>query len=310
MKRILITIACLCSCIFCKAQTCDVPISVAFNEEAENMPQAAMNIMANKFRQILSVNGITGDLDFDQIALVPRYDVIDKHIIAGPPAQIVYNLAVNVIIKDIQENRIFSSCSIDIDAVGQNETKALIDGVKQIPLHSDKIQSCIDEARRKIIAYYDKNYTIIAQKANTLSKLKKYDEALYHIMSIPECCKSYSEAMDCAISIYKDLTDRNGKILLMKAQAIWAAGNNDEAARQAAEILVKIDPDASCYGKASELLNEIKSKSSKNAPWNFEMKKFDVKVDLRKREIEAARAVGVEYGKGQQRTTTNLMFVR
>jgi hypothetical protein len=310
MKKLYIFIACLCSIVFCKAQGCDVPISVAFNEESENMPEQAMNVMANKIRQILTANGVTGDLNYDQFVLIPRYDVIDKHIVAGPPAQIVYNLAITITIKDLSENKIFSTCSIDVDAVGQNETKAFIYGINRMSENTPQIQSCIDKARTKIVSYYDEHYNTIIQKAKMLAGLKKYDEALYHVISIPECCKSYSKAMKEAISLYKSYSDRNGEILLMQAKAIWAAGNNDEAAAKAAELLVQIDPEASCYGKANALLNEIKKKSSKNEPWNFEMKQYSDKIDIQKQQINAARAVGVAFGKGQKQTTTNLMFVR
>lgn len=310
MKKILLFVFGLCSTAIVYAQNCDIPLIIAFNEETENMPEASRNILANRLKQVLTSNGITGNMTIDQFALIPRYDVIDKHVTAGPPPQVTYNLSFTFAIKDLCEDRVFSTCNIDVDAVGENETKAFINGVRQISASSSQIQKCMEMARAKIVSFYDRNYDIIVKKVNALAELKKYDEALYHIMSIPECCKSYSNAMILAVSLYKNYADRNGKILLMKAKAIWGSGNNDEAAKQAAELLTKIDPDASCYSEAETLLNEIKAKASKNQPWNFEMQIYRDQISIEKQKMDAARAVGVAFGKGQKQTTTNLMFVR
>ena len=58
-----------------------------------------------------------------------------------------------------------------------------------------------------------------------------------------------------------------------------------------------------------KLMNEIKSVVKEN--WDFEHKqKYKDEIELRRALIEAARAVGVAYGNGQQPTTTNLMWLR
>lgn len=310
MKRLLFFIQLLCTSAFMMAQECDLPLSVAFSTESEQIPQAAERAIANKLKQILTQNGVSGTLEFEQFALVPKFEFLDKHIVAGPPVKHVYNLSITLEIRDTQENTLFSTYTTDINAVGENETKAYMAAVRQIAPQSQQIKDFISRGRAKITAYYNKNYQRIIQKARLLSKMNKNEEALYHIMSIPECCSGYASAMEEALSIFQTHIDREGERLLMKARAIWAAGHNDKAAAEAAYLLTRIDPSSKAYSQANALLGEIKEKSSKNAPWNYEMQVYKDAVSLQQQRIEAARAVGVAFGKGQQQQTTNLMFVR
>ena len=310
MRRLLIIIQLLCATTFMMAQECDLPICVAFSTESEQLPQAAERAIANKLKQILTQNGVSGVLEFEQFALVPKFEFLDKHIVAGPPVKHVYNLSVTFEIRDTQEGTVFATYNTDLNAVGENETKAYMAAVRQIAPQSQQIKDFISRGRTKITAYYNKNYQRIMQKAQLLSKMNKNEEALYHLMSIPECCDGYATAMEEALTIFQVHIDREGEKLLTKARAIWAAGNNDKAAADAAYLLTQIDPSSKAYKQASALLGEIKEKSSKNAPWNFKMQVYKDAVSLQEQRIEAARAVGVAFGKGQQQQTTNLMFVR
>ena len=312
MKKIILFMFCMFITFGCIAQNCDLPISIAFSQENESIsiPESAKNILVDKLHQVLTANGISGNMDFDQFALVFDCHIVDKHVVSGPPINIVYNLSFTFKVVDTYEKTVFSTYSIDVDATGENETKAFISGVKQIKTKNQNIENFIDQARLKIIAYYDKNYNRIIQKAKVLSDMNKYDEALCHVMSVPECCEKYSVAMKIALPIYRKYIEREGNILLRKAEAVWASKNNDEGASEAASLLIQIDPDASCYGKAKLLLNEIKNKSSKSEPWNFIMKQYDDSVSLENQRISAARAVGVAYGQGQRNQTTNLMFLK
>ena len=293
-----------------KAQTCDLPISIAFESyDVEHLTVQTRQQVVNKLKQMLTQNGVAGNMYYSQFVMVPHFSEIDKHILAGPPAKVVLNLNVTLEIKELNEGVVMSAYSTDVNGVGNNEAKAYAQAVRQIGSGSSDVKRFIDGARSKIVSYYDRNSANIMKKAQMLAATQQYDEALYHLMAVPECCNSYDQVAKTAIAIYQIRIDREAQQLLLKAQAIWAAGNNDKAAMQAAAILVQIDPDAKCYPEASKLLAEIKKKSSA-APWNFEMKKFDAQVDLEKQRIEAAKAIGVAYGNNQQATTTNLVFAK
>lgn len=310
MRRLLFFIQLLCVSAYMMAQECDLPLSVAFSTESEALPVSTQRALANKLKQILTQNGVSGILEYEQFALVPKFEFLDKHIVAGPPVKHVYNLNVILEIRDTQESTLFSTYSTEVNGVGENETKAYMSAIRQIGPQSRQIKDFISRGRAKITSYYDKNFQRIIQKARLLSKMNKNEEALYHLMSIPECCSGYAAAMEEALSIFQTHIDREGEKLLMKARAIWAAGNNDKAAADAAYLLTQIDPSSKAYPQASKLLEEIKQKSSKNAPWNFKMQVYKDAVSLEGQRIEAAKAVGVAFGKGQPKEKNNFMFVR
>lgn len=293
------------------AQTCDLPISIAFeNDETAQLPASVRQQIVSKMKQLLTANGVAGDIRYSQFVLIPHVNTVDKHVVAGPPAKVVMTLNVNLDIRDTSEGTVMSTYSTDVNAVGNSETMTLMQGVRQIASGNSDVKAFVETARSKIVDYYDRNSKNIMKKAQTLAGTDHYDEALYHLMSVPECCVSYDEVSEMAMTIYQLRADREGQKLLTEAQAIWAAGNDEDAAVRAAELLSQIDPDAVCYNKALQLLGEIQKKSSTKAVWNVEMKKFDAEVDIRKRKIDAAKAIGVAYGNGQQPQTTNLVFAQ
>jgi hypothetical protein len=311
MRKLITTTFLLCASMVIVAQECDLPLSIAFAKDSEHIPTSVQRSLANKLKQVLTQNGVSGDFYYEQFALVPKFEVVDKHVVPGPPPKYVYNLTLYLEIRNTTENNVFAMSSLEINTVGENETKAYMGAVRQIAPQSSQIKSLISMGRKKIQTYYDKNYQRIIQKAQQLSGMNKNEEALYHIMSIPECCSGYQVAMKEAQAIFQKYTDRNGEQLLMQAKAIWAAGNNEKAAREAAYLLTQIDPSSKAYKEAGALLNEIKEKSSANAPWNFKLKVYNDAVSLEQQRIEAAKAVGVAFGEGQpDYMSSDLIFVR
>ena len=97
--------------------------------------------------------------------------------------------------------------------------------------------------------------------------------------------------------------------LLTRARALWAAGQDQNTAYEVCSLLAQIDPDAACYADAAKLMTEVKRQVRSDI--DFEMRqKYNDQVKIERERIAAIRAIGVAYGKGQQPTTTNLMFLR
>lgn len=65
---------------------------------------------------------------------------------------------------------------------------------------------------------------------------------------------------------------------------------------------------SSCEGEAKALYNEVKQKVTSD--WDFENReKYKDEAGLKKQRIEAARAIGVAFGNGQQPVTTNITWL-
>lgn len=312
MKKIIVLFCfwgSLCS-VGIRAQDCEVPIGIALPAQPELVPTSARVYLINKMRQMVTANGITADDAGSQFYLSAKIDMLDKHIIPGPPVQHSYTLQVTFLMVDNVDEKIFSSEAVEVKAVGTNETKAYMDGIRRINVKNPDIQSFLAEGKQKIIRYYDENYPKILSNAQAQSERMQYGTSLKLALSIPPCSKGYEQALQSATQSFQKFVDQQCKMLLAKARSAWAAQQNAAGASEAGKYLSQIFPDAVCYPEAIALYNEIK-KEIKNDKV-FEMKQYDNSVSLEKQRIEAMKEIGVAYGKGQKEKndTTNIMWIK
>ncbi len=290
------------------AQDCELPIAVAFKTAAQPVPNSTQRVIGNKLRQLLSANGVSGTLDFHTFAIVPEFEVLGKSVTPGPPKQIVYQLMLTLKVMNVEDGVVFSSYSTDMDGVGTSEAAAYGDAVKRLSPKNQEIKHFIYEAQDRIIDYYNKNAERTLAKARMLMQTRKYDEALYVLMCIPECTQGYDAAMQMMTEVWQARVNVEGMKLLTRAQAIWGARTDSEAAIEAANLLAQIDPESNSYAAAGELMREIKAKAEKNTPWDIGLKVYEDNVSLEKQRIDAAKEVAIAYGQNQQQQTNYTIF--
>lgn len=305
MKRLFFICLILQTAVFnLSAQNCNIVIDVIVPEQIAPLPEACRGVLQRKLNMIATQNGaIMGGVT--PFYLTADVELLNKQILSGSPTKIMNEIGVTLSVIDINDGKIFTSTFLDIKAIGNNETKAYIDGINRINTHSPIIANFIEDSKSKIVAYYDNNYQIIIQKAEYLASMRKYDEALSHMMSIPECCKGYQSVISSALTIYSKYIDHQGAYNLEQAKRIWYANQNSMGGAAAGVYLSEIDPDAACYKNAQSLYTEIKNICGDEC--TLYMKEHDDKVKLESQRIEAMRAVGVAYGNGQKERTTNLI---
>lgn len=308
MKNIL-TVMCLWAATSVCAQDCVIPISIQLDEEFSNIPPAASTVLYNTLTRIATEEGLTSDASMTPFVLTAHCDVLDQSNLPGPPIQNVYNLGVTFYVADTQTQKKFTSAYIQLNGVGTGETKSYINAFRTLNAHNKEIKNLIARGKKNMIQYYDTQYLNIMREARRLESLQKYEEAMSLALSIPVCSKGGDEASDYSLALYNKHLDRMNLFLLNKARTVWAAGQDAEAAREVCAMLACIDPDAACYAEATKLMKEIKGQVRSDI--DFEMReKYHDAIVLEKERIATAKAVGVAFGKGQQPTTTNLMWLK
>ena len=97
---------------------------------------------------------------------------------------------------------------------------------------------------------------------------------------------------------------------MSKTTAVWNSGQDLGTAREIIPFVSSIDPDASCYPEAKELMNAVSKrvKELDEREWNTMQTQLSREYDLEKRSIEAARAVGVAYGSQQPNVEYKLLW--
>lgn len=309
MKKIYsIIVAALMSATMIAAETEYLPISVYALDESENFPAGAKAMIENKLTQLLTQNGVAGMDYLGQFILTVSTTPLDKDVIPGPPMKISEKMEMNLYIVDAYAKTIFSSTSITVRGLGETENKCYLNAISHMPLQTPQMAQFIKDGKAKIIEYYDHEAEAMLKKAHYLAQQKKYEEALSIVTLIPQQSKHYDAALAAGLDIYQMYIDNECAKNLASARQAWAAEQNTKGAYAAGEFLANILPDAGCYDEAMDLYKEIKGKVLDD--WKFEMKKYQDGIDIQKLQIDAARQVGVAYGRHQPAQTTSIEFLR
>lgn len=291
------------------AQDCVLPISIALDEDFSNIPLAATKVAHNTLNRIATANGLTTESPTTPFVLTMHCDVLDKSNLPGPPIKTLYNLGVTLYLADTYTQKKFATTYFELKGVGTGEVKSYINAFQKLTANRNDIIEMMEVGKQKMLSYYDSQYENIIKEAKRLVSIQNYEEALMSVLSIPICSKGGEAAAKYALSIYSKYLDRMNLLLLNKARALWSAGQDQQIAFEVCYLLSQIDPEAACYNDASKLMSEVKGQV--RADIDFEMRqKYTDAVELETKRIEAARAVGIAFGKGQQPTTTNLMWLK
>lgn len=267
--------------------------------------------MKIRLERIITTNGIGGFSYDKRFVLTAKIVEMSKNFVPGTPPIYNYDLEVTFMIGDIVDGTLFSSHSVEIKGAGNTVNKAYLTAIKSIKDKSSEYQEFLSKAKDKIMEYYNSKCDFYLKEAATYASKNEFESAIATLTSIPEVCKEcYDKAMDAVAPIYQKQIDRQCKILMNEAQNAWNKSQNVSGASEAAIFLGQIDPSSSCYKEASTLSNSIgkRIKELDQREWEFKLKEQKDEVDIRKATIQAARDIGVAYGKNQPKTVTYVRY--
>lgn len=283
-----------------------IAIAAYVPQQIDKMPEAARTTLSNKINQMASLNGLGGIPNKERFILTANVVMLDKEITPTAPPKHLYNLEVTFYIGDGIEGTKFASHSVEIQGIGDNETKAYIAALSQIKTKGPQYQVFLDEGKRKIIEYFNSRCDFILKEAQTLASQQKFDAAIAKLVAVPEVCKEcYEEAMDAVAPIYQKQIDLKCTELLSKANGIWSATQDQEGAKQAVAILQTVDPQSKCFKESQDMVgymySEIKQRIKELDQREFELRQKEQQdaVSLERARIKAARDIGVAYGENQ-----------
>ena len=273
--------------------------------EKSKLPEEAKTQLEIKLKQIASSYGMACSNTNPRFIITADISITTKDIIAGPPQQVSQNMDITLFVGDAIDNKIFSNIVISTNGVGTNVNKALIDAIKSINPKNKDIQSFIEDSKNKIINYYDTQCDFIIKDAETLAKRENFDEAIYKLALVPEVCKEcYFKTADIIATLYQQKIDADCKSKLSKSKLIWSGQQNIKQAEEVIAIISEINPNASCYSATISFTNEItnKIKADEKARLELALKKYNDKMQLEKKRIDAYKEIAVEYAKNQSKT--------
>lgn len=300
MKRLISLIAFVVNmALTTYAQNNEIQLYLYAPNQVENIPDASMEYLINNLSSAVTADGLAAQNEYmTQFILIPKVNVASKSIITNTQTQVVLNIDISLQVVDGMSGTLYASSIVNVKGVGTNETKAYNSAFRSINKNQQQIVLLVKAAKQKILSYYEAEADNIIKKANLLAAKNNYEEAFYLLSMIPSQCSKFDASISAGLSLWEKYKVYSCNTNLAKAEAIWVSGQDYNAAIRATEYLCQILPDSDCYAKARQLYNEIKKKVGDL--WKYEMKQYNTEAELKKAKIQAFRAIGVAYGKGQQ----------
>ncbi len=310
MKKTILTAAIfIIGCLIARAEDCELHLMVAQVEQGEQVSEATNNTLMSRLISAVTATGVTASADYNQFLITGRFSHIYQDVVAGPPMQHVLHTDLTIYVADAENQKVYASKTFELRGVGTSEPRAFINAMSRLNGKNAELQKFIEDAKTKIVEYYDKNYPTILKKAQAAAALRDFEQALYFSTSIPECSKGYAQSVAETERIFKQYLDYNGELMLRAARGAWAASPDAKGAVKAWEYLMQIDTASSSFPAAEKLAEEIAA-TTKDDKYFETRTKYHDRISLTRSALEAARQVGVAYGNGQKPTTTNLLWVR
>lgn len=296
MDRLKLTIAALFLATGVAAQEAESMIALTpYVERAlDRVPETASRSLERKLTSMATANGfasVSGDF---VLTAVP--DIVNTSVTATAPAQYVAEVEVAVYVLNNPEELVVDQKVYSLKGVGASEQKAVVNAISQIDVRSVDTRRFMENVRTKMIDYYTMRLPDIMAKAQSLSSMSRYEEALAVLAVVPECLDEYHQVTSLMVDIYTDCIDRDAKMLLAESKAYMSQGDYASALKK----LVKVDPNSTLFGEADGLLVQVRDKidAENQAALERELLEYEQKkkeyqdsVDIEKEKISASRDI-------------------
>lgn len=289
-----------------------ISLQVFIPDQVERIPDGARSLLINKLTQATTQSGLAGGGPDQRFLLTANMDILSKDVVPGAPNRFAYLFEVSLFVVDFIDQNIVSSTSFEVRGAGSTENRAFTVAVRSLKPNHPKIEQFLDEGKQKIVSYYNARCDFIIARARSQAAQRQYEDALNTLVGVPEVSKDcYIKTLDEVGPIFKDFANFNCHRLMSIASSSWAASPNSNGAQRAGAVLSQMDPGSDCYAESLQLISKMEEKVLKDEgrDWKFIEKVFENEVMLESLRIRAWRDVGVAFGKGQQPTYNDIVWI-
>lgn len=221
------------------------------------MPNGICELLLQKLTNVISQNGIQSQMGDSRFILTCHVTEESKNVLSTSPTQIVYVLNLHMFMGDGETGTKYISETFRTKGVGATEEKAYRNAIKNLNAKSDQMTSFVGKGSKRIIEYYENNKDQIISSISSSISGKNLERAAYELCLIPQECSYYNEIQNLLGQVNGRIVDNNSSELFMSAKSIWASEQNESSANQVAELISKIDPNASCFSEANKFMNSV-----------------------------------------------------
>lgn len=308
-RKISTIVGTLLFCLTATAQSEGLSLKVIVPQD--DLPIEAKTQLASKLTQIVTNYGMADKGLADRFVLTADVLVSTRDIVPSTPPRVSQKLDVVLYLGDVVEDKVYSSLTLSVTGVGQNDNKAYINAFQRIPTRSNDLKEWLEESKAKIITWYENNGQAIMDRADYLVNIGDADAAVSSLLSIPDICPLAETAREKALQIHQEKLNHDGLARLQQARNVWAVGQDDAAAIEALEILSEIDIASASAGDAAALASSIgkqlnsrkakaeeerqqerlKAEEQSRRDWEFEMKRYEDDLELRREQLKSQTSI-------------------
>ena len=214
----------------------------------------ARRLLKSKIKSITSRNGMGSNDAYPRFVMSGNVNTLFSETLDGLPPKYIKTIEVTLSIGDAIEGVEFLSESLELRGVDDREDQAFISGIKKLSPRNKIIKKFVENAKNKIIEYYNSKCDFILKEAETLQNNKDYDNALSKLFEVPDVCKEcFEKSMDLSKLVYKSKIENECQEKISQANVFISQDNWNDAAGS----LVGITPDMECYSSTIDLQKKI-----------------------------------------------------
>ena len=246
--------------VTCFAQRYDFDkIVLAPNIETTQVKDGKANkILKDRLSQLAIISGFTSNGIDDRFVITAHAVELESVCLPTMPTRYSVELMVTIYVGDGELGTLFSSYSVQVKGVGNDNDDAYASAYRRIYIRDPRLIESIQYGGQKIIDYYNANAEAIISRAKAMSKQGNYDQAIYELFMIPSTCGAYNRAQELAGNIASEASERYNDQVITRARACWAASPDASGADQAQRILTEMrNPSSGSIKKAQQLTNEM-----------------------------------------------------
>jgi len=285
-------------------ESCTTSLTVQVQESKDGIPADMNERLASKIRQAVILNGIEGGDKLSTFNLVASTSEVGKEILSGQRPLVAITLELRMYVCNTLTNEKLASTTMTVSGAGRNEHRAYQAAVSAVSGQKRPLQLFLQDARRRIEAYYDNQAPFIIKQAKAEAKKYNFERAMFLLQTIPVCSKQYDKAEKAMQEVFQMYIDRDCSEKIAKARNIWNANQNRDGALVAGAYLAAIDANSSCTDDAEKLEKAIQERIGDEWEFYKEMKRDSLKLE--EKYIDALKAIGKAYAKNQGDTTVKI----
>lgn len=273
------------------------------------VPEKLDTQVRTKLQRALTKYGISSEPGISRFAMVPSIAIINEQTTSTVPVFCDMEFDFVISLEDAYSGNVFATFSKTIKSRGTNKTNAIAKGVSSLRLDTPEFAQFCEDARNKILDYYESQIGAISAKAKQAAAQQDFEEAVFILAEVPEECPSFnSQILPLIAQYYEREKDLFGEKVLAEARAAWAAEPNERGAAKVAEIMANMPPSCSSSAAARQFVSQITSKVEAIEKWerNYLDREQAFRHDERKATIAAARDVAVAYANNQPKYITKV----